>query len=65
MAAWKCESCGTVHRSNPSQCRNCGHTVFRRARGEEAPAGGDWVRWAVLAIVALAILVGAIYVLAL
>lgn len=26
---WKCQACGEVHRRNPSECSNCGHTVFK------------------------------------
>ncbi|MFB6095053.1 MAG: hypothetical protein ABEJ71_01200 [Halodesulfurarchaeum sp.] len=63
MTAWRCENCGRVHRSNPSECRNCGHTVFQQARDEEAATGIDRLRLLVLAAVALAILAGAVYVL--
>lgn len=29
---WSCLKCGTTHRSNPSECRNCGHTVLQQKR---------------------------------
>lgn len=29
MRAWACERCDELHTQNPSECRNCGHGVFR------------------------------------
>jgi hypothetical protein len=35
MTKWKCDSCGTVHRRNPSKCRSCGNTVLSPYHGDE------------------------------
>lgn len=29
---WKCQRCGKVHKSNPEQCKECGHTVLQQVR---------------------------------
>ncbi|MFB6112611.1 MAG: hypothetical protein ABEJ58_00750 [Halodesulfurarchaeum sp.] len=63
MARWRCTNCGTVHRSNPTQCTNCGHTVFEQDRSVEPAADRDWVRLVGLLVLAAVILGGAVYVL--
>jgi hypothetical protein len=35
MTKWKCDSCGTVHRRNPSKCRSCGNTVLSPYHGDD------------------------------
>gem|GEM_PF-1234873 len=27
---WKCASCGKRYRSEPTECKRCGHTVYDR-----------------------------------
>lgn len=29
---WECTDCGTVHKSNPKKCKNCGSTILRQHR---------------------------------
>lgn len=31
---WECVDCGTVHRSNPKRCSNCGNTILRQKRDD-------------------------------
>ncbi|MCL7418508.1 MAG: hypothetical protein M8354_11810 [Halalkalicoccus sp.] len=55
MTKWKCDSCGTVHRRNPSKCRSCGNTVLSPYHGED---GGGFlddqrVRYGLVALVVL------------
>ena len=41
MANWKCEACGEVHHSNPTTCKNCGHSILQQHEGD----GGGWRDW--------------------
>ena len=31
---WECTDCGTVHKSNPPKCKNCGSTILRQHRDD-------------------------------
>lgn len=59
MAKWKCDSCGTVHRRNPSKCRSCGNTVLSPYHGDDG--GGllddQRVRYGLVALAVLVALV--------
>jgi len=44
MVKWQCEECGTVHRSNPRQCKSCGNSVLSQYHGDE-DGGGGWRDW--------------------
>lgn len=58
MAKWKCDSCGTVHRRNPSQCRSCGNTVLSPYHDDDGGLFED--RRVRYALAALAVLVVAV-----
>ncbi|MFB6183207.1 MAG: hypothetical protein ABEI96_01515 [Haloarculaceae archaeon] len=62
MARWKCDNCGTVHRRNPSKCKNCGHTILVQDRSEPDESDRDYRK---LAIVAAAIVLVVLVVVAL
>ena len=35
MVKWRCTACGKVHRSNPTKCKKCGHSVLQQNRLDE------------------------------
>lgn len=37
---WKCERCGEVHKSNPEECRACGHTILQQAGSKSNSSRG-------------------------
>ncbi len=58
MAKWKCDSCGTVHRRNPSKCRSCGNTVLSPYHGDDGGVLDDQrVRYALIGLAVLLLLV--------
>lgn len=32
MVRWECNRCGKRHKSNPEECKSCGHTVLQQHR---------------------------------
>lgn len=41
---WECKQCGTVHRSNPDECKDCGNTILVQHRS----SGPSWWVWALV-----------------
>ena len=41
--AWKCAQCGTIHGSNPSQCRSCGHPILSLASPSEVRENAEGI----------------------
>ena len=41
--AWKCKQCDTIHGSNPSACRNCGHPIMTPASPSDLRKHADGV----------------------
>lgn len=61
---WECDSCSHIHKSNPTSCSNCGHTVFSpTGKDAESSSGGSRTKQILIALLLIAIvLVGAFYV---
>lgn len=38
---WTCQRCGANHKSNPEECKNCGHTVLQQFRSEPEQASRE------------------------
>jgi DNA-directed RNA polymerase subunit RPC12/RpoP len=67
MTKWKCEKCGHVHGSNPSECKECGHFILQQHRGSsDSGSGSDRgtsvsdILWLIVMLVVGTIVIGVI-----